>query len=90
MGVINKGDLVEVEFWDHSYEYRGTKKTPEDQEPMRHVVWGKVVSITKKLLTVCHWEHLNGEDKEHCEMNSEYSRILIRDVIHIKPLVHRN
>lgn len=46
-----------------------------------HRVWGKVSKVTRTQVTICHWEHLNGEDEEHCKTNSEYSNVLIKDVV---------
>jgi hypothetical protein len=72
-----KGQLVQLEFLDHSIE-----KDPNNKA-MRFIVWGEVMSITEELIKVRQWKLLNGS-RETKKANDEVAKILVSTIVDIK------
>ncbi len=74
-----KGDIVEVEFWDHT----------GGDEPLLFKVWGRLAKVTKLSYNIHHWAYANPEDYESNDPNIEQVSILKRAVVHIWKLYRR-
>lgn len=74
-----RGKLIEVEFLDHALEGPGEK----NDELMTFKVWGKVQSLTEKVLIVKTWELQNG-DQHTKKKNNEIAKILVPSIINIR------
>lgn len=70
------GKEVRITFLDHVID---------DVEPVKCTVWGKVVKITSKYITISHWE-VESDCKEVVENNREVCCIVRSTIMAIKEL----
>ena len=54
---MRKGDLVEIEFWDHA----------DGDRAFLFKIWGKLHKVTKLAYTVCVWANVNPKDPDELE-----------------------
>ena len=67
--MIRRGHIVEVDFEDHA----------EGQKSMRFVVYGRIISLTRKAISVECWGYRNKRAKR--DLNSQ-TYTIVRGAIH--------
>lgn len=72
---MKQGDLIQIEFWDHS----------SNMAPVKCRVWGRVSMLTRMHVEVTSWE-VESNDQDVKEDNREYVSILRKAIIASKIL----
>lgn len=78
---FRRGQVVEVEFLDHAYEYKGSAKDPG---PIRFKVWGKVTKVNKLYVTVRHWDMVNPPTPADAAHNAEQASVLRSAILFVR------
>jgi hypothetical protein len=73
-----RGKICEIEFLDHSIEVNS-----KHHKPMKIKVWGKVKSLTKKVVVIYQWQLMTGDADTRRE-NNEVCKILLSTIVKIR------
>ena len=77
---MRKGDIVEVEFWDHA----------DGPVPVKFKVWGRLRSVSKLAYTIYVWTYASPKEQELYDDDNVEQRTIVRTAVtKIKKLYKR-